>query len=1583
MEPKISIITPSFNQGRYLEKTIRSVLDQNYPNLEYIIIDGGSTDNSLDIIKRYEKHLAYWVSEKDRGQSHAINKGMKVATGDLLSWLNSDDYLAPGALPVIADVYRSNPQAGAILGAGTMVDESGQVIVTNEPFEVTSESLYRWIDRFFWQPSCFITRSAWEECGPVDEAIHFAMDLDLWLKIAARYPFATTERMLSSSLKHDVAKTTAFARLSQIDAAIVILKHGGEDQARKFLEGLANDSDAHIAGLVEHCADLTSRLDTCNQHLTELNSELVDRDTKITQLGAEIKQLGAEITKLRAEIELRARDLDTLQRLQRDLSDRDQTVAEMTADLEQCALKIGEYSEKLEKLHLQLEESTRSIAVRDEELRSADQALSEHVMHAQHLLAQTDAVFNSLSWRITKPLRLLGGLLQASDPDVRKAEAVKAVEAAEPGAEPVAEPPIRFNLESISLEDGSEGKVLFVAGWCFSTASAKPVGIEIFSGKQQLSQFTCNLQRDDVQQAFPPEETAGSSIPYCGFQHYVHLKNNLDRIEIKAASTGLTLHRQSLDQISNGGDLRWLPTGSGNVHTSHLRAAREILKKARAVVTWDNVFSLSNWKTWYRCAVDELRWAHVERPMAPPDALSPTEAYIEKNQVRPHLKRLLEDAIGTFSYQPVISIVMPVYNVDGLVLEEAVSSVREQIYPYWELCIADDASTKPETVEVLKNLNAPRIKVVTRAENGHICRASNDAAALATGEFIALMDNDDLLSPNALLEIVRLLQEKPDADLIYSDEDKIDQEGKHFDLHFKPDWSPTLLLGYNYINHLTCMRRTLFEEVGGFRPGYEGAQDYDLLLRLTERTSRVFHIPKILYHWRAIPGSTAFKASEKPIVSTSAYKILSEALERRGVPARIYAPDFARKLNVPVQQLDFSDEGPTVELIIPTFNQGDILRTCIESITTKTSYKNYRIMVVDNASQDKKTLQYLDEISAAGIRVERIPNGPEGFSFSRVNNIAVGRSDAEYILFLNNDTEMIEPLWLSRMMGYLQLPGVGATGARLLYPDNTLQHAGVLLGMGGGFIPDHAFSRVPASVPGYFFLPGTSREASAVTGACLLTRKETFVALGGFDENDFKVSLNDVDYCLKVESAGLSVVYVAGAELYHHESLTRSRQDDPAELANFRDKYGDKVDPYYNPNLSRDSSYAVSPRCTLDYSPYFKGALKVVFFTHNLNHEGAPKIMLTVAEGLQQLGRIRPIIVSPCDGPVRAALEAKGFDVRVVQLRNEANILTSWASAQELEDAIEQMKGLLERWNADVVVTNVINTFFVVEAAARSGIPSLWWIHESYDENLLARNLQAIAFPLAQQAFADASQTIFVSRGTRDLYNRYNTRLNFNVIHNSLNFNDFSERLCEKGRAKSSLHAQDKKVIVSVGTVCDRKDQATIVGAAELLLKKRSDFIIYIVGYRAELPYGDFVKREIEEKGLEDFVVLVPETKDVERYYLAADIFAFCSLNESYSLTILEAMAYGLPVVTTECFGISEQVRFGVNALRIGFKDPTGLAEKLESLLADDKLRKLYGRNSLEMMRYMQTEKEMLTKHEELITAAYQMKEQLAAKEAL
>ena len=1050
----------------------------------------------------------------------------------------------------------------------------------------------------------------------------------------------------------------------------------------------------------------------------------------------------------------------------------------------------------------------------------------------------------------------------------------------------------------------------------------------------------------------------------------MRLRFKIDTVSLEDASTSKKVLKLSTIGSTDSG---WLVGGSckGGI-TGSFSALRDIYRKARGAVSLDTIFSLKNWRLWYGYALEDFRSNRRRTPSTvPPTAISATDAFTEKNRITTRAHTLLETSQATFSYSPTISILMPVYNVEPQLLTEAIESVREQIYPHWELCIADDASSRSETLDVLKQYEGdPRMKIVFREQNGHICRATNSAADLATGEFVALLDNDDLLAPHALFEMVRLLQKHPEADLIYSDEDKIDMAGHHYDLHFKPDWSPALLLGFNYINHLTCLRRSLFEEVGRFRPGYEGAQDYDLLLRATERSEKVFHIPKILYHWRAVPGSTALKSTEKSIVSSSAELILREALERRGIAARIYLPEFAQKLRVPVQQLDWPDHGPSVDIIIPTLNRVDLLRVCVQSILDKTSYRNHRIVVVDNGSDCAETLAWLRRMDKHGIRVERILNDESGFSFSRINNLAVARSDAELVLFLNNDTEVVDPKWLSRLVGYLGLPGVGATGARLLYPNGTIQHAGVVLGMGGGFIPDHAFCRLPASAPGYFFLAHTSRECSAVTGACLLVRRQDFLQVGGFDEERFRISLNDVDLCLKLGRAGLRTVYVAGAELIHHESLTRSREDDPAELANFRDKYQGTSDPFYSPNLSRRDSYAILPESTLDYGELRQRPLRVFFFSHNLNHEGAPKILAFVARSLKNRGTVQPVVISFCDGPLRVELEEAGVEVQILKVREEENILLRWADREELENATEMVAALLRRETPDVVVSNVLNTFFVVDAAHKVAIPSVWWIHESYDRSLMARNIPALALPRCEAAFEKASSVLFVSRDTAALYARYNTRQNFKVIHNSIDTAAIRELVTPEHRsaARCALGIDaNRKVIVSVGTVCERKDQRTLVEACRLLAQARQDFVCYLIGYRESYPYGPYLKRQVEQLGLSDFIKLIPETSDVATYYLAADIFAFSSLNESYSLTVLEAMGFGLPIVTTPCFGVSEQVRYGVNALPFDFKDSGALARQLAALLDDDAKRTKMGRNSREMMRYMQSREEMLDKHEALL----------------
>lgn len=1021
----------------------------------------------------------------------------------------------------------------------------------------------------------------------------------------------------------------------------------------------------------------------------------------------------------------------------------------------------------------------------------------------------------------------------------------------------------------------------------------------------------------------------------------------------------ITLTIPNTDKKTLKAASEWVVTAARPRRFSWLDFCTETAQKASSALKNNNVLSRRTWKLWAGYLKEDFlsrRLGALPPGSAPAAALS--DAYTRNNAISPQMRAILARAAASFAYRPRFSILMPVYNADPRFLEEAIRSVTEQIYPEWELCIADDRSTRPDTIDVLKSFEGePRIKITYREENGHICKATNSAAETATGDYVIFMDNDDLLAPHACFEIARLLQAHPEADVIYSDEDKIDPEGRHFDLHFKPDWSPVLLLGYNYINHLTCIRRTLFERAGLLRPGFDGAQDYDLLLRATEMTDRVRHIPKVLYHWRAIPGSTAFKAEEKPIVTTAAEKALQEAIQRRRLPATAYRPEFAREFRLPLYQLDWDDTGPAVEIVIRGAGDHEAVRRSVDAILSGTDYKNYGIIILDNgdAPSDSTPVE-------GGVRVERLVAGEGCIP-------AAEASRAEFLLFLDAGAEPVEPRWLSRLVGYAALDDVGAVGARVVTGEGRVAHGGVVLGNG----PEWAFRLHSARFPSYFFLAETARECAAVSGGCLLTRRRSFLENGGFGAEWSAPLLRDADYCMRLAESGLKTLYLPGGELVRHAESESGC--DHSQLDLFRERHGHVRDGYYNPNLDSETPYLVSPECRLDYADLIGRPLKVVFFTHNLNLEGAPGILMQVARGLKGRGRVVPVVVSSLDGPARRELEAAGIECRILRMRNSDDFLMPWAGKEELEGAVDKMVAFFDAAKPDVVVANVINSFLAVEAAWRLAIPSVWWIHESYNRPLMLKNLNSAALPMCEAAFATATQVLFVSEETAALYACYNASRNFSVIRNSLDksFIEGAGKSVSRGEAKRKLSLDgSRKVILSVGTVCERKDQGTIVEALALLAGKRDDFICYLVGYKDFLPYGRFVKGRIEGLGVGAFVKLVAETRDVADYYAAADIFVFSSLNESYSLTILEAMAFGLPIVTTSCCGVSEQVRFGVNALPYDFQDAAQLAEQLDHLLDDPERRKELGENGRRLLGSMQSCDEMLERHEHLILSVFQ-----------
>lgn len=548
--------------------------------------------------------------------------------------------------------------------------------------------------------------------------------------------------------------------------------------------------------------------------------------------------------------------------------------------------------------------------------------------------------------------------------------------------------------------------------------------------------------------------------------------------------------------------------------------------------------------------------------------------WLSQNSARAADLRQMAKTLKVFENRPVISILMPVYNTPERYLRLAIDSVLDQVYPNWELCIADDASTESYIKPLLKDYaeKDSRIKLIFREENGHISAASNSALELATGEFVALLDHDDCLNADALYEVALLLNLHPDADMIYSDEDKIDDNNMLRDPFFKPDWCPESFLSRMYTCHLGTYRRSLVNEIGGFRVGFEGSQDYDLVLRLTEKTDKIYHIPKILYHWRIHSQSTASELENKNYATDAAYKAISEALERRGEAGNLIRTQGGHW----IVRYHIQDYG-RVTVIIPTRNLGKTLNTCLTSIFEKTSYPNYEVLVIDNGSNEPETLEIISKWQAKEPDRFRCEVYDVPFNFSNINNYAVTQATGQYLLFLNNDTEVLDADWMTAMVEQAQRPAIGAVGALLLYPDDTIQHAGVVIGLGG--VAGHSHKHFPKGVPGYYYQLKTVNNYSAVTAACLMCRREVFEQVGGFDEKNLAIAFNDVDLCLKMLEKGYRNVYLPHVVLYHYESKSRGFEDTPEKIARFakeidymRNKWKPIInhDPCYSPNLTRD-----------------------------------------------------------------------------------------------------------------------------------------------------------------------------------------------------------------------------------------------------------------------------------------------------------------------------------------------------------------------------------------------------------------------------
>jgi GT2 family glycosyltransferase len=991
------------------------------------------------------------------------------------------------------------------------------------------------------------------------------------------------DAFLSSQLRHHVVTCKEVAARTDV----VNWVKTTFDWAIRATKGLAKASEeldsVHEALLF---ADrVFAPLVTANTlEISKLSEDITRQNSQIDQLQQEMRtrqkkarQLTETVNRLEAQVAERDRQIA---RLQQEVQTRQGDTRQLTETVNVLETQVVERDGQI----AQLQQKVQTIQAQHEQLNSMINGLETDIIEREK---QIRAIYRSTSWRIAFPIRVIKKTLLAVSqiPHYGRKVFVES---------------IRFNDSSLLLKlfryigwrkhriilrpihqivrhgnefesIGEDPQFLIAStrprppsGWaliCYSSnAQLHPLMPKIYvdTGEGFSEANTIQLKRIVQGTAheiirLPDQVSALRFDPMD--KHGKFTINNLDIIEIGKLQLGILLIWRYVIPV--------LKTPSSTIL---------ILKKAMQVMRYGRFSALKN------LLVDQVKKESPEN----------YHQWIQYYDTLTNIDHeLIQKRIAQMSYKPLISVVMPVYNISIRWLREAIESVRNQLYPHWELCIADDASSKSKIKDILKKYERldSRIKVVYRESNGHISAASNSALYLATGEFIALIDHDDMLTEHALYLVAEELNKHPDADIIYSDEDKIDEQGQRYGHYFKSDWNPDLFYSQNLISHLGVYRRKLINEIGGFRLGYEGSQDYDLALRVIERTSKdkIRHIPFILYHWRAIRGSTALTPEEKNYAHEAARKALRSHFERLSIKVQVTngSGTYHRVI------YEIPKPAPLVSLIMPTRDRLELLRRSTGDILNNTDYTNLELIIVDNQSNQADTIAFLKNIQSD--RRVMVLKYDRPYNFSAINNMAVRKASGEIIGLVNNDIDIITSTWLTEMVSHAIRQEIGVVGAMLYYPNDTIQHAGVVLGIGG--VAGHIHKYLPRGISGYSSRAALIQNFSVVTAACMLMRRSVFEEVGGLNEDNLPVAFNDVDLCIRIHNSGYRILWTPYAELYHYESATRGSDHTPEQLPRFvkevnymKQRWEDILnnDPYYSPNLSLESgenfSLAYPPR---------------------------------------------------------------------------------------------------------------------------------------------------------------------------------------------------------------------------------------------------------------------------------------------------------------------------------------------------------------------------------------------------------------------
>ena len=1104
--PLISIICRTIGRPE-LEKTLNSISKQTHPNVELVLVDAGAKGLPAIASSFEEINLKFVTAENPLTRPQAANAGLDAASGDFLMLLDDDDWIADDHLEGLVKFSANHQNAKAVYSSTQKTTHQG------EPLEVLFSHAFDPVllmhDNYIPIHSMLFHKSLLEHGCRFDENFDIFEDWDFWLQLSQHTNFKHLDKITAFYREGGKSETAGEDSQSRYDNSGLVGK-GRSALFSKWLERWNGSQMNQVLGDM----DQSSLIEATTISLYEIQEINQQQQHQLLAISQELSTTNQELLTT----------ISTLSAAYKQIDDHKKEIDNLNSHLSAAYKKIDDHRKEMDNLNNHLNDVDQNLR---QHIKNVEQNSHQHISELENLL---NSIRSSLSWKLMWPFRKLMRILKrllGSDAMPRNADSdqkknivanIGMVKPDSPGNTIhhsiddtlMVKPDSPGNTIHYSIDDTLLcSGYLYVRGWAVASAGISYIRI-IAGNESALAHY--GQERKDTQAVYPDIANSDCS----GFVFFK-----------KVAS----------------------------IETVHL----EFGDKAGQSVQIETRYSASLTLPTLSMYADFLRLDHSIQ----------YQIYQAKQELT-NLDQKFEPSV--FAFQPQISVIIPVFNVDPAWLDACINSIFGQIYENWELCLYDDASTNEETLECLRKWaeHDSRISVTYGKDNLHISGASNNALKMANGEFVGLMDNDDELTNDALYHVIDLLNNQSEADYIYTDEDKIDEEGDYCQPHFKPGWSPELLESMMYVGHFSVIRKSILEQVGGFREGLEGSQDYDLALRIAEISNNFYHIPKILYHWRIIPGSVSGGGDAKQYAYTSAVNALTEHVAKENLNNSAETTNYAG-----LYRIRRESGNPSVTIIIPFHNKAEMTIDCLKSIKNS-SYDNYSIFLISNNSSD-------DELKLVKNYIENdkritLEEYNHKFNWASINNWAAQCCESEFLLFLNNDTLIINKDWIESLLDCGIKKNVGAVGAKLLYEDDTIQHAGIIMQIGG--IAGHAFRYHSDEVPGYFGYSDVVRNCAAVTGACMLVRKELWQQLDGFDES-LRVSYNDVDFCLRLLEINYAVIYTPFAKLYHLESISRPKtiaDMSTEELVEFQResdflrrrhlKYFKEGDPYYNPNLT-------------------------------------------------------------------------------------------------------------------------------------------------------------------------------------------------------------------------------------------------------------------------------------------------------------------------------------------------------------------------------------------------------------------------------